>query len=94
MSDEQATTQNQSEYNDYRHKELELIAERDATELGLPYVNLYNTGIDTNALSLLTEAEAKTLGMAPFKVVGKKLWVALKDVTLPGVEDKVRALAK
>ncbi len=94
MSDELPTIQNQSEYNDYRHKELEVIAEREATELGLQYVNLYNTGIDTNALSLLTEAEAKALGMAPFKVVGKKLWVALKDVTLPGVEDKIRALAK
>ncbi len=94
MSDDLQTTQNQSEYIDYRHKEEEILAEREAGELGLPYINLYNTGIDTNALSLLTEEEAKALGMAPFKVVGKKLWIALKDVTIPGVEDKVRALAK
>lgn len=95
MSDDVFSNQTQQhQYEDYRHKEMEILAEREAGELGLPYLNLFNTGIDTNALILIPEEDAKTLGIAAFKITGKQLWLAIKDVTVPGVEDKIRALAK
>ena len=47
----------------------------------LPYVNLYNLGIDNEALRAISEHDARNMKIAPFKLSGKNIYIALRSPT-------------
>jgi len=61
-----------------RKKEEEQLAEMLAPKYGVEYVDLTNKSVDTDALRLVPEAQARACEIAPFHKVGKHLMVAMR----------------
>lgn len=72
-------------------KEAEDLAVLLSQKYGLPYINLIGASINTDALRLVDEATARQALIAPFKLVGNKVHVAVftpeNTVTKSSVED-------
>ncbi|MDQ3075771.1 MAG: GspE/PulE family protein [bacterium] len=64
-------------------EEEQLVAMLAESKYSLPYVNLYHMGIDNEALRAVSEADAHELKIAPFRLVGKNISIALRS---PGPE--------
>lgn len=60
-----------------RLKEEEELAKILASKYGLVYVDLSIVSIDTDALKLVSEEEARKAKIAPFHLIGKRLFVAV-----------------
>jgi type IV pilus assembly protein PilB len=63
--------------NEFRKKEEEDLAEILASKYALPYINLSGIPIETDALRLVPEEEAREAHLAPFSISGKVLKIAL-----------------
>ncbi len=69
-----------------QEKKLETLHKKEEEELasilsqkyGLNYIDLSRKPIDTDALKLIAEKEAREAGMAAFKKIGKKLHIAIR----------------
>lgn len=72
-----------------RHKEEEQLAEMLATKYGVDYTDLTSKSINTDALRLIPEDEARASETAAFHKVGKKLLVAMRA---PEREDSLRSV--
>jgi len=55
----------------------------------LPYANLYRIGIDNEALRAISEKDAHDLKIAPFKLTGKNIFIALRSPS-PELISKVK----
>jgi len=73
-----------------RLKEEEDLARILASKYGLIYIDLSIVAIDVEALRLITEEEARKAAMAPFHMVGKKLFIAVHS---PKNDDTMYALS-
>jgi len=69
--------------NELHAKEAEELTQVLAPKYNLPYIDLSKLSINTDALHLITETEARTGKIAPFKVTGKNLFVAAASPNLP-----------
>ncbi len=58
-------------------EEEDLVSVLAASKYNIPYINLAGTIIDNEALRVIPEDEARELGVAPFRLVGKKVHVAV-----------------
>lgn len=68
----------QKQLEDLKHQEEEdLVSVLAASKYNLPSISLANVVIDNEALRVLPEDEARQLGIAPFKLVGKHAHVAM-----------------
>jgi type IV pilus assembly protein PilB len=65
-------------------EEEELVQLLAETKYGIPYVNLVSQPIDNDAIRLFPEAEAKSLEVGPYKLVGKKVTVAVRSPVADG----------
>lgn len=74
--------------SDLHLKEAEELAEILAAKYGLPYLDLSKTSINTDALRLIPEVEARAANVALFRVKGKELYMAVLSPT----SDLVRGL--
>jgi len=63
----------------YKEEEEELISSISQSKHGLPYINLARVVVDNEALRSIPEAEARELKVAPFKLTGKNLFVAVRS---------------
>jgi type II secretory ATPase GspE/PulE/Tfp pilus assembly ATPase PilB-like protein len=70
-----------------KQEEEELLQVLAETKYGIPYINLGMTLIESEALRMITETQARELGIAPFKILGKHLHVA----TLSPSRDEFKA---
>ncbi|MEO5635394.1 MAG: GspE/PulE family protein [Candidatus Paceibacterota bacterium] len=61
-----------------KEEEEELVKTLAESKYGLPYVNLYNLGIDNEALRAIPEDEARALKVAPFKLFGKNIYIGVR----------------
>ena len=77
-----------------REEEETLIQTLSGAKYGMQYINLATVVIDNGALRTVTEKEAKDLEVAPFKLLGKNLHIALRSPTHPGLQDFADALKK
>jgi type IV pilus assembly protein PilB len=59
---------------------------------GLPYIDLRGLSPEPEAMQTITEEEAIEASVAPFKMVGKKLFIATPTPTSPAVEKLLRPL--
>ncbi|MCU0660137.1 MAG: type II/IV secretion system protein [Candidatus Pacebacteria bacterium] len=68
----------QKQLEDLKQQEEEdLVSILAASKYNIPYINLAGVVIDNEALRIIPEDEARVLGIAPFKLVGKKAHVAI-----------------
>ncbi len=72
-------------------REEEQLAEMLSKRYGVDYVDLTKKSIDSDALRLVTEEEARASEIAAFKKVAKKLFVAMRAPERP---DSLQALEK
>ncbi|MFA5751131.1 MAG: GspE/PulE family protein, partial [Candidatus Paceibacterota bacterium] len=81
MSDDQFNEEKQIiELEELRQKEEEgLVAMLAESKYHLPYVDLTHLGVDNEALRAISEKEARELKIAPFKLSGKKIFVAVRS---------------
>lgn len=66
---------------DLRAQEEEQLAQMLSGKYGVDYVDLTTTSIDTDALRLVKEEDARKTEIAPFRRVGKKLSIAMRAPT-------------
>ena len=66
-----------------RLREEEQLAEMLSKKYNIEYVDLTSKAIDTDALRLITEAEARACEVAPFHKINKQLWVAMRAPERP-----------
>ncbi len=71
-----------------RKEEEELVSVLSESKYGLPYVDLYRLGIDNEALRYINEKDAHALKVAPFKLSGKNIFIALRSPS-KDLEDKL-----
>ena len=64
--------------NDLHAQEEEDLAKVLSTKYGVEYVDLTRVAIDTDALRILKEEDARRTEIAPFRKIGKKLFVAYR----------------
>ena len=72
----------------YKQEEEDLVASLAETKYKLPYINLYQVTIDNEALRTMPEKDALEMKVAPFKLSGKNVFVAVRS---PG-EDLLKGL--
>ncbi|PCI30870.1 hypothetical protein COB52_00640 [Candidatus Kaiserbacteria bacterium] len=70
-------------------QEEEALAKALSTKYGVEYVDLTRLSIDTDALRLIDEKAAREMEIAPFRKIGKKLFVAMRA---PGRADSLQAI--
>ncbi len=63
---------------EFRRQEEEDLAELLSRKYGIPYLDLSRSPVNTDALRLIPEAEARAAEAAAFAVVGKKLSLAVR----------------
>ncbi len=79
--------------SDLHTEEAEGLAQMLATRYDLPYIDLTKTAINTDALRLVAEPEARAAGLAAFKAVGKNIFVAILTPNNPHVDEITKELA-
>lgn len=60
-----------------KKEEEELVAALAESKYGLPYIDLYRVSIDNEALRAISEKDSKEMGVAPFKLFGKNIFIAV-----------------
>lgn len=63
----------QSKVTELKEKELEQLIKNQATAQNLPYIDLTSTAISQDALTIVSEEQARALGVIPFLFMGKEL---------------------
>ena len=61
----------------HKLEEEQLIATLAEEKYGLPYIDLYRMGIDNEALRAISEKDCKEMNVAPFKLFGKNIFIAV-----------------
>lgn len=75
-------------------KERERLAQNKANSLGVSYVNLVGFPISPDALSVLTEEEARSLSIICFLYDGKNLRLGVLDMPNEAVSAKIKELSE
>ncbi len=77
--------QQQKRYNELRAEEEEaLVAMLARDRYGIPSVDLSSLPVDNDALRLIPEADARALDVGAYKLVGKKVSLAVRSPVAPG----------
>lgn len=72
--------------DDLRSTEAEELAQALSTKYSLPYIDLTKYAVNTDALRLIPEAEARAAEMAAFKLTGQQLFVVVRAPANPKTE--------
>lgn len=75
-----------------RKEEEEELVKLLSDKYNLPYVDLRGLAPEPDAMMFLTEEEARSAGIAPFKLVGKKLYIATISPSAEKLEPILRPL--
>src|SRR3989338_5062538 len=79
---------------DPHKREEEEVAEMTASRNGLPYADLSFTPVNSDALRIIPEAEARASKIAAIDITDKKLTVAILSPSNPNVETALALLEK
>lgn len=63
----------------YKKEEEELVRTLAEEKYKLPYIDLYHEVVDNEALRAVSEEEARGANIAPFKLSGKKVFIAVRS---------------
>ena len=75
-------------------KEEEQLAEMLSQKYGVGYVDLTSKSIDTDALRLVPEAEARSAEIAAFRKINRKLFVAMRAPERPDAQQALEKLVR
>lgn len=73
-------------------EEEELVEMLAQTKYKIPYVNLASLAVDNDAIRLFPEAEARSLEVGPYKLIGKKATLAVRSPVADGAQKAKRML--
>src|SRR3989344_5444286 len=59
-------------------EEEELVATLAESKYGLPYIDLSRIGVDNEALRAISEEDSRKQNVAPFKISGKNIHIAIR----------------
>ncbi len=62
----------------YKEEEEKLVATLAESKYGLPYIDLNRLGVDNEALRVISEKDAEEMKVAPFKLFGKNIFIAVR----------------
>jgi len=79
MADFDEEKQNKQLADLHKQEEEELVATLAESKYKLPYIDLARLGIDNEALRAISEQDARELKVAPFKLFGKNIFVAVRS---------------
>jgi type IV pilus assembly protein PilB len=65
----------------HKQEEEQLVATLAESKYGLPYIDLYRLGVDNEALRAISEKDSKEMNVAPFKLFGKNIFIAIHSPT-------------
>lgn len=65
----------------HKQEEEQLVATLAESKYDLPYINLYRLGVDNEALRAISEQDAREMNVAPFKLFGKNIFIAVRTPT-------------
>ncbi|MCA9351580.1 type II/IV secretion system protein [Patescibacteria group bacterium] len=85
-------TKQAKKIDEIKRREEESFVARVAESAGLPYIDLSGVPIETDALVVVPEDEARRANLAPFKITGKNLYVAVKSTNLPETQSVLERL--
>jgi len=77
MSDFDEEKQNKQLDDLRKREEEELMAVLAESKYKLPYIDLSRLGVDNEALRIISEKDARELKIAPFKLLGKNIFIAV-----------------
>lgn len=78
--------------DDLRKEEEEELVKVLSDKYGLPYIDLRAIAPEPDALRVIKEEDAREANLAPFKLVGKKLYVAVLSIQNKKAEEILRGL--
>jgi type IV pilus assembly protein PilB len=78
--------------DELRKEEEEELVKLLSDKYNLPYIDLRGMAPEPDAMQFLQEEEAREAGVAPFKVVGRKLYIATVSPTNPKMEEILRPI--
>ncbi len=76
-----------------KEEEEQLVEMLASTKYQIPYINLTGVPIENEALRVIPESEAKELLVAPFKIVGKNIDIAVHSPAKDGISALLENLA-
>lgn len=76
-----------------REQDEESLAKMLSVKYKLPYLDLSGISIDTDALKLIPEETARSLEIAGFDLVGKKISIAVRSPGKNGIDDVLNDLS-
>jgi type IV pilus assembly protein PilB len=79
MKDFDDTTQDKQLEELHKQEEEQLVAILAESKYNLPYIDLYRIGIDNEALRAIEEGDATEMKVAPFRLSGKNIFIALRS---------------
>ncbi len=85
-------TKQTQKLDEMRKQEEEELAQILASRYNIPYIDLSNVSISTDALRVIPEPESREANMAAFSIVGNKLSVAILTPNNEKVKEKIDAL--
>lgn len=62
----------------HKKEEEQLVATLAESKYKIPYIDLYRLGVDNEALRSISEQECRELNVAPFKLFGKNIFIAVR----------------
>jgi type IV pilus assembly protein PilB len=78
--------------DDLRKEEEENLVKTLSDKYNLPYIDLRGIAPEPDAMQYLHEEEAREAGVVPFKLVGKKLYLATLSTANPKLEQLLKPL--
>ena len=78
--------------DDLRKEEEEQLVKILSDKYGLPYIDMRGIAPEPDAMQMVKEEEARVAGAVPFKVVGRKLYVATLSPSNERLEELIRPL--
>ncbi len=81
MSDFDEEKQNKRLEDLRKEEEEQLVATLAESKYNLPYIDLYRLGIDNEALRAISHEDAMQMKVAPFKLFGKNIFIAVRAPT-------------
>ncbi len=79
MADFDEEKQNKQLDDLHKVEEEELVAVLAESKYGLPYIDLSRLGVDNEALRAISEKDAREMKVAPFRLSGKNIFIALRS---------------
>ncbi|MES2315165.1 MAG: GspE/PulE family protein [Patescibacteria group bacterium] len=79
MADFDEEKQNKELDELHKTEEEQLVETLATSKYGLPYINLYHYVVDNEALRAIPEDDARAMKVAPFKLSGKNILIAVRS---------------